>query len=81
LPEKDQSTVGFGGGEEGFVGKEEFVRRQQRPAFVALQQVVARARVVPEGGDGGRRVAVGDEDGIFRQVVEKLAISSKNSGR
>ncbi len=46
------------------------VRRQQGPGLVALQQVVARAGFRPEGGDRSGRIAVCDEDGIRRQVVE-----------
>ena len=38
---QSQSSVAFGGGEEGFVGEEEFVRWQQWACLVALQQIVA----------------------------------------
>ena len=65
-----QPAVALGGGEEGFVGEEEFVRRQQRTRLVALQQLVARACFLPEGGNRPRCVAMSDEDGILRQVVE-----------
>ena len=65
-----QSTVTLRRREESFVGQEQFFRRQQRARLVALQQVVARAGVGPEGGNRRRRVAVRDEDGILRQVIE-----------
>ncbi len=65
-----QAGIALGGGEEGLVAEEQLIRRQQRPGLVALQQRVARAGVVPEGGDGGRGIAMRDEDGILGQVVE-----------
>ena len=66
-----ESTVALGRGEELLVGEEKLIRRQQWPRLVALQQVVARAGVAPEGGDRRRGVAVRDQQRILGQVIEE----------
>jgi hypothetical protein len=57
--------------EEGLVGQEELLGCQHRAAAVALQQVVARARVLPELGDRRRHVAVQQHRRLGGQVVQQ----------
>ena len=57
--------------EEGFVGQEKLLGRQHRAGAVALEQVVARAGVLPELGDRARHVAVQQHRRVGRQVIEE----------
>ena len=67
-----EAWIGFAGGEEGFIAHEQPVGCQQGAYRIALQQGVTGAGVAPEGAQCGRHVAMREDEGVRRQIIEKV---------
>ena len=61
--------------------QEQFLGRQDRPLAVVLQEAVAFAGVGPEALQRGVDLAVQRQRGAAAEVVNSVAVCSKNSGR